>query len=374
MTRRPNGEGTIVHRSDGRWFGRLPVWENGKLQRKPVYGKTQAEVARKLRELKRQLDQGLPAPDGTMTVAQLAEQFLEAKRGTIKDRTLLSYRLCLENHVVPAIGRVKVAKLEPRDLQALWSAKLDAGLAPRSVRNLHAVTRHMLTQAARWGITARNVAALVDPPKVPHHEMQTLDAAQARRFLDACHGDRLEALFLLAVTTGMRQGELLGLRWQNVDLDAGVLQVREALWKGTFTEPKTKAGRRKIRLTGRAVTALRDHKERQDWERIVAADEWDYSLGLVFTNDFGRPLTISNMIKRHYQPLLAKAGCPRLRFHDLRHTAATLMLSQGLPVKVVSEMLGHSQASVTLDVYAHATPTMHDQAVKVMEDLLASAR
>ena len=216
-------------------------------------------------------------------------------------------------------------------------------------------------------------ADLVTPPRAAHREMQTLSPEQARAFLDAAQGDRFHALYVLALSTGMRQGELLALRWQDVDLDRGTVQVRGSLQRTpaglTLTEPKTAASRRQVGLTPSAVAALRRHRVAQTEERLRFGSVWQDN-GLVFCNEIGEPIDATHVTVRPFRRLLERAGLPQIRFHDLRHTAATLLLGQGVHPKMVSEMLGHTQIAITLDLYSHVTPTMQRQATDAMEAVL----
>jgi integrase len=225
----------------------------------------------------------------------------------------------------------------------------------------------------RWGYVARNVATLVSPPRIPRHEIAPLSAEQARTVLAAAKGDRHEALYVLALSTGMRLGELLGLRWQDVDIEGGMLQVRQALTRTKarlqLGEPKSARSRRRIALTPRTVEALRQHRSRQAVERLRLGPTWQ-DIGLVFPSEVGTPMDAGNMLRQSFHPLLDKAGLPRIRFHDLRHTAATLLLQQGVHAKIVSEMLGHSSIGLTLDTYSHVLPDMQQQAVQAMERVL----
>jgi integrase len=236
------------------------------------------------------------------------------------------------------------------------------------------VLHHALKQAARDGLTVRNVADLVSPPRVPRHEMQTLSAEQARTFLQAAEGDRLAALYVLALSTGMREGELLGLRWRDVDLTHGSLTVRGTLQrtKGQFSigEPKTHRSRRPVTLTPQAVAALRKHKATQNEERLRLGDLWQ-DLDLVFTMEDGRPIHAATLLRHFYYPLLRRAELPRVRFHDLRHSVATLLLGQGVHAKIVADLLGHANIGVTLDVYSHVTPTMQRQAIDALSAVLS---
>ena len=233
--------------------------------------------------------------------------------------------------------------------------------------------RRALGQATQWGLVARNVASLVTPPRVRRKEMTALSPDQARSLLAAAQSDRLEALYVLALTTGMRQGEMLALRWQDVDLDGGTLQVKATLQlthEGfDLAEPKTVRSRRQVALTTGAVEALHQHRARQLEERLRLGAVWEDN-DLVFANEVGRPIAAPNLRNRSFYHLLQRAGVPRIRFHDLRHTAATLMLGKGVHPKVVAEMLGHSQIAVTLDLYSHVTPNMQKQATEALEAVL----
>jgi integrase len=231
-----------------------------------------------------------------------------------------------------------------------------------------------LGQAERWGYVPRNVATLVETPRAPRYEIAPLNEEQSRAFLLAAKSERLEALFVVALTTGMRQGELLGLRWRDVELAEGSLQVRSTLERDDggvyrFVEPKTARSRRRVTLTATAVTALRAHRAAQLKERIALGSAWD-DLDLVFPNEVGRPLDPTNVTERAFRRTLRRAGLPRIRFHDLRHTAATLMLARNVHPKVASEMLGHAQVAITLDLYSHVTPTMQREAAVTMEAIV----
>jgi integrase len=224
---------------------------------------------------------------------------------------------------------------------------------------------------------ARNPAAVVTPPRAARHEIRPLTPEQARVLLAVCEGERLGALYVLALTTGMRRGELLGLRWADVDLVARVLGVRSTLYRAegrlVLAEPKTARSRRLIHLAPEAVAALRAHRDRQLQERLQLGPAWD-AHDLVFANELGRPIEAQNMIRRSFYPLLERAGLPRIRFHDLRHSTATLLLTSGVHPKVVSEILGHATIGITLDTYSHVLPAMHREAVGAMSSLLSGSR
>jgi integrase len=225
-------------------------------------------------------------------------------------------------------------------------------------------------EAVRWGLVPRNVVALARPPRKAHIEIVALTVEQARALLAAAAGNRFEALFVLALKTGMRRGELLALRWADVDLDEGMLQVRGTLrWTReglTFGTPKTAASRRKVVLSPTSMAALRHHRARQDKERHAAGDLWQ-DLGLIFPNTLGRPMEPRDLLADVYRPLLKRAGLPPITFHALRHTAATLLLAEGEHPKVVQELLGHAQISITLDRYSHMTPRLMSNAAALMD-------
>jgi integrase len=371
---RANGEGAIYKRPDGRWTARLTL-ENG--GRKDFYGRTRDEVNRKLTKALLDQQKGLPTVNERQTVSRFFTTWLESAKPSLRTRTYVTYEGLIRLHAEPSIGRLVLSRLTPQHLQSLYTACLSKGLSPQSVRHLHAVIHRGLEQAIRWNLVQRNVADLVTPPRVQRHEMRTLTPDQAKTFLQAVRGDRLEALYVLALTTGMRLGELLALRWQDVDIEGNSLSVRGTLLRTqgslTISEPKTAGSRRHVSIGSLAVDALNRHKVNQTAERLLKGSGW-HENGLVFANEVGRPLEDTNVRRRSFEPLLAKAELPRIRFHDLRHTAATLLLGEGIHPKIVSERLGHSRVGITLDLYSHVTPTMQQQAAKTIEALLTAPK
>lgn len=372
MGKRANGEGSIYRRKkDGRWCATISV-ERGR--RKAFYGDSRAEVAGKLATAIKSRADGLPTVSEQQTTASYLRDWLASVEASLRPNTLSGYRKSLEKHVLPRIGAVRLARLTPRDVQRVYSECLSDGLSPSTVHRIHAILHKALEQATKWGLVARNVSHLVKAPRPAHHEIATLSSAHVRAVLEAAKGDRFEALYVLAVTTGMRQGELLALRWQDVGLDAGTAQVRATMQRTATnglsrSEPKTSGSRRQVSLTRAAVAALQRHKTAQAAERLRMGAAWEHN-DLVFPNECGRPVSASNMLRRSFFPLLKRAGVPRVRFHDLRHTAATLMLGESIHPKVVAEMLGHSRISTTLDLYSHVTPTMQRQATEALDAVL----
>jgi integrase len=208
----------------------------------------------------------------------------------------------------------------------------------------------------KWQLISLNIAEAVDPPRSTKREIRPLNSEQVKLLLELAKGTNLYALYLLAITTGMRQGELLGLKWEDVNLRTGSLQVRRTIFNGQVSAPKTSKGRRSIKLTQLTVGALQGHQRQGEW---------------VFSSGVGTPISCHNLHNRMWKPLLNKAGLPpNTRFHDLRHTCATLLLTKGVHPKIVQEMLGHSTISITLDTYSHVLPNMQKEAVRAMEDLI----
>ena len=374
MTRRGNGEGTIRKRADGRWEALLTVTRDGRIVRRSIYAHTREEVARLLRRALRESEAGVPPASGTETLATFLAVWLEATRSSLRPQTWSTYERHLRLHVLPYAGRIRLAKLQPYDLQALYRGRLEEGLSSTTVHHVHAILHRALGQAVRWGTVPRNVADLVDPPRMSRFEMRALTAGEVRRLLDAARGDRLEALYVLAVSTGMRRGELLALHWQDVDLPlrrASVTGTMQRTPEGlVIGQPKTSKSRRLVMLSDMALRALERRREIEIAERASAGPLW-YETGLIFPNAIGRPLEPGNLLRRSYWPLLQRAGLPRMRFHDLRHTAATIMLSRGVHPKVASEILGHATVAITLDLYSHVTESMQAEAAQLMDETLA---
>ena len=374
-SKRANGEGSIYKRADGRWCATISA-DHGR--RKSFYGKTRQEVASKLAAALKAQQDGLPLAPERQTLAGFLAEWIEAVRPTLRPGSVVRYEVVLRRHVVPHIGRLPLAKLQPQHLQRLYGRLLDQGLSPTYVNQIHKVLHRALKDATRWGLTGRNVAGLVSGPRSRRIQQETLSPEEARALLDAAAGDRLEALYVLALTTGMRLGELLALKWEDVDLDASILRVHRTLQRVrglglVISEPKTPRSRRQIALPGVAVVALKRHKARQAEERLQLGQTW-HDHGLVFPNEVGNPMAANNLRTRSFRRVLGRAGLDHRRFHSLRHTAATLLMGRGQHPKIVSEMLGHSQIATTMDLYSHVTPAMHRQAAAEMDVLLGSAQ
>lgn len=369
--RRGNGEGTISKRADGRWWARLDLgWENGKRQRKAYYGATRREVQDKLDHARHDRKLGLPIADERITVAQYLDRWLDAVRAKLRASSYSAYELNVRR-AKPLIGQIRLAHLSSRDLQQLYSRLLQTGLSGRplsrrSVEQCHTVLHKALHQAVGWNNIGRNPADHVEVPRPVHNEMKTLSQEEVETLLISSAGDRLHGLWALLVTTGLRLGEGLALRWQDLDWSATTLNIQRALQRerGTgrlvYVEPKSKQSRRTVHLTGQVLAILREHRKLQAERRLAAGPAWADG-GLVFATDLGEPLNPLK-IGSYLDSALKQAGLPRIRVHDLRHTAATLLLQWGTHPKVVQEMLGHSTIAITLDLYSHVIPAMHRDA------------
>lgn len=386
-TRKAAGDGSIYHRKDGRWCATISIGDaDGRRRRKSFYGQSQREVRERLTRARHDLLQGVPVTTADrQTVAAYLADWLRSTRHTVRATTFVSYEGHVRLHIVPSVGRVPLVKLTPTHLRALIEARLASGASPRSAQYTHSVLRRALGQAERDGIIPRNVAALVSPPRVRRAEIRPLGPDQARVMLAAAKSDRLEALYTVAVALGLRQGEALGLRWSDVDLDAALLRVSATLnrvprmlrgdddrGRGSryrLESPKTARSRRSIPMPNVVVTALREHRVRQLSERFAAGPAWDTSWDLIFATTIGTPMDARN-VSRAFEALLRRAGLPRVRFHDLRHSAATIMLAEGVQPRTIMETLGHSQIGVTMNVYAHVMPSMQRDAADRMDAVL----
>lgn len=372
--RRGKGEGSLFQRADGLWTGTLDLGldANGKRKRRTIYDKSKAKLIEKLTRLKGEALNGTLSDTTRLTVAYYLENHwldddvrLNARKGTYID-----YKALVKNHINPHLGGLQLVKLTPLHINGLYARMEQAGTSPRIRQKVHAVLHRALNQAVRWGLLQRNVCAAATRPRVAKKEVAVLTPDQTSRFLKFSEGDRLHALYVLAVTTGLRQGELLGLQWADVDMKRKRLSVVRTLLehsgKHEVGEPKSEKGRRVVTLPEIAVKALKEHRKRMLTEGN--SDQW------VFCDTAGGPLRKSNLMRRSFKPILTKADLPMIRFHDLRHTAATLLLQQGVHAKIVQERLGHSQISLTMDTYSHVLPSMQEEAARSLDRLFDQAR
>ena len=373
MSKRGNGEGSIYKDGD-RWVAAIVTTEEGRRVRRKFTGTTRRQVADRLAEALRAQAQGLPVSADCLGVGKyLAEWLEQTARPRLRARPFQSYRMVVERHLVPILGSLRLAQLSPRHVQSYMAAKQKEGLSARTVQYHHAILRRALHDAERVGLVQRNVARLVSPPRVQRAEMVPPTVSEVRAFFTSAAGDRDEALFTLAVATGLRQSEVLGLTWADLDFESHSLSVRRTLqrYAGAYhlDEPKTERSRRTLHMAEPVEVALRAHRVRQLEERLRAGDQWQDAWKLVFTDEFGAPRS-GIQLTRRYQALLGRAGLPRQRFHDLRHAAATFMLTQGVGLRTAMEVLGHSQIHVTANTYSHVMPELKEDAAKRVSALL----
>lgn len=369
---RSNGEGSIYRRADGRW-GATVTFPGGR--RRTVYAKTQTEVKARLKDLLERRERGLKVEGADQKLADYLRRWLEDLcRPAVRARTYEAYDDNLRR-LLPLIGHIKLGRLGPAQIQSAYAELLRSGCSPRSVHHSHAVLRRALNQAVLWGLLLRNPTVGVSPPRVAQPEMKTLAEDQVRSLLAnaAEAGDRFLGLWTLLCTTGLRKGEATGLRWDDLDMATGRLTVRRSLQRQdgnglVFVETKNRQSRRSVQLPQLALDALRRHRALQARERLAAGPAWEEHQ-LIFTTTTGRPLD-PNHVYVSFQRALKRAGLPRVRVHDLRHTAATLLLGRGVHPKLVQDLLGHSTISITLDLYSHVTAAMQAEVARQMDDLL----
>jgi integrase len=375
--------GSITKRTGTRgttWYGRYDYADpaTGKRVYRRVSAPTRKECEALLRAAIQKAESGAGGVDERLTVREyLVDRWLPALEPTVRPATYRRYLDVVRHHVLPTLGGLRLSKLSALDLQALYADRLATGLSPTTVHHLHAVLHRALGQAMRLGLLERNVCDLVDAPRRAAPLVQAWDARHVVKVLDIGDATDLAALWRVALLCGLRRGELLGLKWEDVDLEQGTLAVRRSLIRGKggtwqLGEPKTASGRRSIALDATCVAALRKHRAAQNAERLRLGPVWE-DLGFVFTNETGGPLHVNALMVR-YERLVREAGVPRIRFHDLRHTSATLALVQGIHPKIVQERLGHSTVAMTLDRYSHVTPGLQQQAAEQLAAALEAAR
>src|SRR5215210_7641120 len=325
------GDG-ITKRKDGRYMARYTIETLDGPKRKTIYSRKYKDVEQKLAEARGDAARGLVFDADNLKLGEYLDRWLsDSVADTVRPTTFERYEQIVRVHIRPTLGNLKLKNVTPAHVRGLYREKLEVGLSPRTVQYIHVTLHKALKQAVADGLIPRNATEAVKPPQVSREEMRPLTAEQVKVLFEAAKGDRLEALYVLAVTTGLRQGELLGLKWDDINLKVGTLQVRRTLTtaKGgpVLSAPKTKSSRRTVRLSQAALEALRSHLERQLGEIDQAGDLWCEN-GLIFASESGEPLDRRHITTHLFKPLLKRAGLPQIRFHDLRHTCATLLLSK----------------------------------------------
>lgn len=392
--RQAHGNGSIYKRaSDGRWVGAVNLGDvGGKRIRRVVYGDTQAEVVDKITRIREEHRQGLPVASDAQTVADYLAAWLEnVARIRLRPNTFAGYADTVRLHLVPALGKLKLHDVTTDHVEALFKRKLDDGLSPSTIRGMRAVLRTALQASVKKGRLARNVAALADVPRLTATEIAPLSVEQTQKLVTSMRGHRLEAAFLVALVLGLRRGEILGLTWPAIDLDSGMLHVQQQLqlldrkdvdalppklrgsieWiteKYALAPLKTAKATRSLDMPRLVVDALKARKAQQAVHRLAAGATWKETVGLVFTDDAGMPVT-GSMITHAWEHVLEGAQLPRKRFHDARHGAGTTLLDLGVDLKTISAFLGHSTIKLTADTYVHARRVVLRDAAKKLDKL-----
>jgi integrase len=358
MGRRAKDEGSVFERKDGRWCAK---YKDAGGSWRYVYRRSKGEAYKALREALGERDKGVRPGDGRVTVGAFLDAWLGSAKDTVSYRTWLNHEGIVRLHLKPTIGGKRLTRLSPRDVQQLQSHKLKAGLSSGRVRLIVGTLKRALKDAVAWGYAPRNVAAEVAAPKPYQREITVLTPEEVKRLLAAARGDRLECVYVLAATCGLRQGECLGLRFEDVDFDRGTLRIRRTLWRNRAYPPKTPRSRRTIKLPEITPDALKRHAESNRGGG-----------GWMFPTKHGNPVNAQNFLHRPWKRMLRKAGLPETtRFHDLRHGAASLWLSKGVPLPAVSQVLGHRDTAITGRVYAHMIDGMDGLAASAMDDLVS---
>lgn len=389
MAKRGHGEGTVVRRKDGRWCAALVMGydSEGKPIRKYFYGRTRREVQEKLEAAKAEARAGILTEPQKVSLGEWLSRWLEFYvKNRVRLKTYSLYHNAVYKHIIPDLGKKPLQKLTTAELQAFYVRKLKSGrldgkggLSTRMVHLFHQVINGALKQAVREGLMVRNPAEAVKLPRLRYGEMRPLTSQEVRRLLEAARGHRLYPALLLELATGLRRGELFALRWRDVDLEQGLVHVRRILHRVqtpngpartalVFEEPKTEKSKRTVPVPGNVVAELRAHRARREEEARHSGEVFKDE-NLVFTTSTGKPVDPDNL-NRWYKELLRKAGLPPVRFHDLRHTFATLLLEADEHPKVVQEMLGHSRVGITLDLYTHVRPDLMRRAAEKVGEIL----
>jgi integrase len=371
---RGNGSGTVYPRKNkqGKIIGYRGSYFAPDGKRRYVSAKRKGDAEKALRQAMTDADRGFVFDGGTLSLEDYLTRWLrDSVKDTVRRSTFVQYASVVNRHLIPALGRLKLKAITPAHARSLYREKLDSGLAPRTVQYIHVTLHKALKQAVMDGLIPRNIADAVKAPQAHRKEVKPMTSSEVAELLSAACGDRLEALYITAIHTGLRRSELLGLKWTDVDLDGRTLSVQRSLDKyGTFNPPKRSKSCRTVKLTPQAAEALKGHRARQNEERLQLGSLWE-DRDLIFPNRRGKPMNADVLYHRVFKPLPEKAGLSGFTFHSLRHTCATLLLSKNVNSKIVSEMLGHATIAQTMDTYSHVMPGMSDVAATALEEALS---
>ena len=370
MKKRANGEGTIRKRANGTWEARYSY--GGKQH--SVYGKTQADVRRKLTEAQAKIDGGAFTAPSKITVAEWLERWQRDYLRSVKASTRQRYEIDVRVHLIPALGGIRLSRLDGDRITALYNAEQDKGLSVKSIQNLHGTLHKALQQAVKKKIIAENPCddAVLPTSDEAKEEMHPLRDGQVAAFLKAIQGNRFELLFRVAMFTGMRQGEIIGLTWDCVDFTCGKIYLRRQLkriakskGKFGFTTLKNKQTRT-IKPPAEVMNLLKQIRRQQAELKLRAGELWDNEEGFVFTDEIGHHVN-DRTVYNNFKMSVESIGLPAVRFHDLRHTYATLALQNGIDYKTLSENMGHATVGFTMDKYGHVSETMMQAGAEKMQ-------
>ena len=378
---RANGEGTIYQRSDGKWCGQVTVGFNpktGKQKRKSFYGDTKKEVTRKMTEFKHKMNIGEYIEPSNMKLSEWLERWLEGRKSTLAYNTFKSYKSKIKKHLNPVLGDISLKDLKARHIQEMLNHKLEhgklngkGGLAPVSVNLLYRILHAALEQAVKENLLPSNPCKAVETPKERNREMETWNSQQVNKFLEAAEESKHHALFYIALNTGMRRGELIGLTWEDIDLDKQKIEVKRQMVRTDngleFKEVKSEASKRTIPLTDNVVKFLKSHKIKQGEKKLSAGAAYN-DRDLVFCNKAGHAIDSTNL-NREFKRVIERAKVPDIRFHDLRHTFATLFIENGGAIKTLQQILGHTSVTITMDTYSHVTEEMLSEAAQNIDEM-----
>lgn len=370
--------GQIINRGKDTWYIRISLGRdvNGKRKffSKTIRG-TKKDAQKFLTAKLREKDLGVFIEPSAMSLDNFLNRWLEEiAQFKLRARTFETYEALLKRHVRNKLGAKKICDLQAFEVQRLYNEMRKDGYSPKTIRHVHNVFSSALKQAIKWKMLMHNPCDICELPRMEKKEMKYLSPEEASRFLEVAKEDKLYAVFVLAIETGMRPEEYFGLKWKDIDFEKKTVSVRRALVLKTgggfiFTEPKTKQSRRSIPITQTVVELLKKHRKAQLEERISNAKRYQ-NFDLVFASEIGTPIQHQNFTRRHFKPIRDKAEVTKIRLYDLRHTTATLLLSSGENPKVVSERLGHASIVLTLDTYSHVLPSMQKDATDKMEKML----
>lgn len=371
--RRGNKEGSIYQSPSGKWRAQISL-EGRRLN---FTGETRKEAQKWVQDIRNQVDAGMTFESAKITFGEFLIEWLATKKHHVAEQTWSYYCQLVKDYIDPALGMIRLRELNSRQIQRYYNERVAEGVGLRTVQKTHTVIHASLNSARKFGMIPYNPDDATNPPKPKPKAMKFLNREQIKLFLETAKKtkDRHYALYYLALVTGMRQGELLALSWDNIDLEKGILNVKFNLKRMPgggglqLDKPKTKSSIRSIKLGQESIEVLKAQKQKIVLEKEAVQGLWHHE-GFVFPSTVGKAMDSTSLLKQ-FRKLLKLAGLPKIRFHDLRHTAASLMLNNGVDVLVASQRLGHAQPSITLNTYGHLMPSMQNEAANILDTLIA---